>query len=84
MKKYLRITSFLFIAMLLTLFVTNPSEEAFLQKVAEDYGTMHHGLTLIIQQLAELGDSYFTSYMIMGVYTYQFGSITVSYLGVFG
>ena len=84
MKKSNKIIGSVLLLLLLTLFITNPAEEAFLEQVAEDYGSMHHGLTLNTQQLQELGESYSQSYFLFSVHIYQFGSISVSYVGILG
>lgn len=84
MKNLDRISSIALLIIVLVLILTNPTEEQFLNRVAGDYGTMHHGLTLDAKQLLELGEKETQSYFLFGVYSYRFGTISVSYIGLLG
>jgi len=64
------------------LFFTNPSEKHFLNKVSNDFGQVHGGVSLSPEALIQMGTSSYRSYLIYSKYTYSFGNISVEYLGV--
>jgi len=72
----------LFLVLLLFLFVTNPSESTFLEKVSTDYGQIHAGMNIGVNDLKEMGMSKRSSYLLFSMYQYQFGNIGVRYLGI--
>lgn len=84
MKKLARRILVILLLVSVVLIITNPNEEKFLNRVAVDYGSMHHGLSLDTTKLLEMGESQSQSYLLFGLHSYRFGTITVSYLGILG
>lgn len=84
MKLYFRLTILCLILIALSLVVSNPPEEKFLNEVATDYGQIHGKLKLNREQLLELGESERSSYLIFSFYHYEFGTIGVQYFGIAG
>jgi len=80
--RLLRIGTAVLLAMILVLVLTNPSETAFLVKVSEDYGAIHHGMEMDPQMLRQVGESERRSYVLLSTYRYTFGTIAVDYVGV--
>lgn len=64
------------------LFLGNPTERQYLQQVAHDFGKIHHGMSLNINDLTQMGDSSYQSYLFVSTYAYAFGNIQVTYLGI--
>ncbi|MEO1053135.1 MAG: hypothetical protein AAFX87_21060 [Bacteroidota bacterium] len=82
MKKILiRVIPFLAIV-ILVLGLTNPNENRFLEKVAQDYGQFHGGMEIDEERLLKIGKSERSSYLIFSVYHYEFGNIGVAYFGI--
>ena len=79
MSKSLQITLLVF---LLFLIVGNPSQKSYLNKIAKDYGTVHHGLEMSAESLLKMGSLNRNSYLLFSTCTYTFGNISVTYLGV--
>lgn len=69
------------VILVLVLGISNPNEEAFLQKVSDTYGQFHGGLQFSPAELLEMGKSYRESYFLFSTYRYEFGSIRVNYFG---
>jgi hypothetical protein len=84
LKRALRIATFIAVALLLLLMLTNPSENAFLQKISEDYGAQHGGWSLDADDLTKIGSGERTTYFVLSTYSYEFGKISVTYLGIMG
>lgn len=53
-----------------------------MSEFADDFGSIHHGMSLITEQLAAMGESRYRSYLAGSLYDYRFGNIQVTYLGV--
>lgn len=83
MKKFLH-PFFFFLAILLILILSNPGEGAFIKRISQDYGSLHHGLTITPEQLKAIGEGVRTNYIFWSKYDYQFGNIGVRYYGIFG
>ena len=60
----------------------NPSERIFIQKVSDDFGQMHGGMRIELNDLLKIGDSSYRSYYLFSLYSYQFGNIQVNYFGL--
>ncbi|MEM9339023.1 MAG: hypothetical protein AAGA66_09865 [Bacteroidota bacterium] len=71
-----------FLLLFLALIISNPSERRYLNRVSKDYGMSHHGVDLNPKSLLRMGESDRTNYLLFSRYTYQFGDISVSYVGL--
>lgn len=71
-----------FLLFSLILILGNPSERNYLNRVAKDYGATHHGLNFDAQSLLTLGESSRSNYLLWSTYTYRFGNVSVTYVGV--
>jgi len=72
----------LFFTLLGFLAIGNPSEFRFQQRLVDDYGSIHQGMTLNFDQLKAMGSSQYQSYVFFSKYHYTFGSIGVRYFGI--
>ncbi|MEM6736660.1 MAG: hypothetical protein AAGC64_06860 [Bacteroidota bacterium] len=77
-----KIRNYIVICILGFLILGNPTEYRYLVRLQEDYGSIHQGNTLSIQDLNRIGESAFRSYLFWGFYNYSFGTIQVSYFGI--
>lgn len=68
--------------LLIALIISNPSERHYLDRIMRDYGMKHPGLALNQKSLLHIGTSHRNSYLFFSNYTYQFGTIRVSYFGI--
>lgn len=84
MNKAIRVFSIAFALLVIFLIVSNPSQEAFLTRIAEDYSTIHHHSDMKKSELLKIGSGKRTNYGILSFYDYKFGSIYVTYMGVAG
>lgn len=80
MKKHFKkiITASIFALLILG----NPSEKRFLLALQKDYGSVHQGMNLGVEELAQIGKSSYRSYIFWSSYEYAFGSIQVKYVGI--
>jgi len=62
--------------------ISTPSEFRFEQRLATDYGSIHHGKSLDVGDLKAIGTSHYQSYVFFSRYHYSFGKIGVSYFGI--
>jgi hypothetical protein len=65
-----------------TLIITNPSEEVFLRRIAQDYGSNHAATYFTTDMLKNMGVSKHESYYLFSTLTYEFGNVGVSYEGI--
>ncbi|MEM0938256.1 MAG: hypothetical protein AAF600_00675 [Bacteroidota bacterium] len=77
-----KILNYVVICVLGFLILGNPTEHKYLVRLQEDYGSIHQGNTLSIQDLNHIGESAFRSYLLWGFYDYSFGTIQVKYFGI--
>lgn len=64
------------------LIVGNPSQGAFIERIAHDYGKSHHGLSISADYLQNVGTLRRDSYVLFSTCTYSFGQISVNYVGI--
>lgn len=69
---------------LIALVVSNPSERSFLNKIGEEYGSVHQGMTFSPGQLLKIGSGNRINFIFLSKYKYAFGDIAVEYLGFCG
>jgi len=67
---------------LVTLAITNPTEEKYLTRLGNDYGHTHHGTKVSNDMLRHMGNSQRTSYLFFSTFRYVFGNATADYYGV--
>jgi len=75
--------AFLFFALAFSIW-SNPAESDYIERVANDYTSIHHGHILSPELLLETGVSQRQDYILFSLYTYSFGEIGVLYWGCFG
>ena len=80
MKKHFR--KIIVLSILTLLILGNPSEKRFLLALQEDYGSVHQGMNLGVEELKQMGTSSYRSYIFWSSYEYAFGSIQVKYVGI--
>ena len=59
----------------------SPTENQFLNRLSKDYGVIH-GVPLSREALKEIGQTYYSSYILWSEYEYAFGTIKVRYVGI--
>lgn len=64
------------------LILGNPTESRYFNRLQVDYGKIHQGSVLSIQDLNHMGKSKVTSYLLWGFFEYSFGTIQVKYFGI--
>ncbi|QNL21042.1 hypothetical protein HZR84_03500 [Hyphobacterium sp. CCMP332] len=69
---------------LIALVVSNPSERAYLNKIGEEYGSIHHGTQFTPGYLLAIGKGDRMNLIFLSNYKYEFGNISVEYFGVCG
>ncbi len=74
----------LFILLMATLVLTNPTEEEYFNQVVQDYAQNHDGFIITKVDLANMGQTQYKSNLIYSTYSYQFGNIKVAYWGILG
>lgn len=84
MKILIRKVLIVFLLVSIILVITNPNEARFLEKVARDYSAVHHTTPLDTPKLLEIGEIQTQTYFLFSVYSYRFGTISVTYIGVLG
>ncbi len=68
----------------LSLIVSNPNDVRFLNRIGQEYGSVHHGLAFSPGQLLEIGKGERSNFIIVSSYRYEFGNISVEYIGLAG
>lgn len=71
----------LFIFFLLVMVILTPDEDAYFERISNDYGEIHQSESLNKEELQELGDFEFHNRLFYSQFKYQFGNISVSYFG---
>ena len=84
MKTLIRKIFIIFLLISVILVITNPNGARFLEQVAREYGTVHHGKPLDTTKLLEIGEIQTQTYFLFSLYSYRFGAISVTYIGVLG
>ncbi|MEO1254021.1 MAG: hypothetical protein AAFY41_03910, partial [Bacteroidota bacterium] len=54
----------------------------FQKRLKTDFGNIHPGVSLTLDQLDSMGSSSYRSWFILSHYRYRFGNIEVAYLGI--
>ena len=62
--------------------LTNPTDGDYLQKVSEDYGSVHAGYDFSVKDLRVVGEGTRKSYWFFSTYSYRFGNLGVTYFGM--
>ncbi|WP_375577995.1 hypothetical protein ABWH96_13175 [Marivirga tractuosa] len=70
-----------FILLLFLLVLLAPKQDAYFQRVANDYGDIHQSSKLSSDDLKELGSFEYHNRLLYSHFEYQFGNISVSYYG---
>ena len=84
MQKILNYTAIVLSVIAIGLFLTKPSEEQFLDRVVVDYANIHPEIVLTANDLVSMGNTHYTDKIFFSSYRYEFGQISVSYLGMMG
>ncbi|WP_296618911.1 hypothetical protein [Marivirga sp.] len=58
-----------------------PNQDAYFQRIANDYGKLHQTSSLSIENLKEFGEFEYHNRFFYSHFKYQFGNISVSYFG---
>ena len=82
MKNAVRFLSIFFALVAVFLFITNPDETDFLQEVSKDYGAVHTGMQLGVNDLLLIGTSQHDRSFLWSTYRYEMGDIVVRYFGI--
>ena len=82
MKNAVRFLSIFFALVAVFLFITNPDETDFLQEVSKDYGAVHTGMQLGVNDLLQIGTSQHDPSFLWSTYRYEMGDIGVRYFGI--
>ncbi len=69
---------------LIALVLSNPSERSYLNKIGEEYGSIHHGMKFTPGQLLAIGSGDRMNFIFLSNYEYEFGNVSVKYFGVCG
>lgn len=69
---------------LIALVVSNPSERSYLNKIGQEYGSIHHGTKFTPGYLLAIGSGDRMNLIFLSNYKYEFGNISVEYFGVCG
>ncbi|MEQ8908859.1 MAG: hypothetical protein RIC95_06685 [Vicingaceae bacterium] len=66
------------------LFISNPSQNSYQERLAKDFGQSHAGAKFSLLDLNKMGHSKHQSFLLFSTYQYEFGTIGVRYWGILG
>lgn len=72
------------ILLAVVLVFTKPTEADFFDQIVTEYSQIHPEFKLTAENLKEMGNTRYSSFVVYSSYAYQFGNIEVHYLGIFG
>jgi len=71
----------IFISILILFILLVPKKEAYFQRIAVDYGEIHHNSRLTSKVLMDIGDFEYHNRLLYSQFEYQFGNTSVNYYG---
>ena len=80
----MKIKSFLLISACIAssgLWLSNPAESIYLEKVSKEYSKHHHHAEISNEVLKQIGESKRVNYILYSTYEYKFGEMNFYYIG---
>lgn len=79
MKKLYKV---ILLLLMIFLVIGTPTKGTFMEAVKEDFMLRHPGISIGTDLLSTMGSASYKTYLLWSSFSYQFGNVTVKYLGI--